>query len=241
MRIYGELIGKLTARTNRDSALVDRVLEVYKTKTTIKFYLFKSYNIGWHRECYVVFKAIIKKEDDVNKAIKKIMKDYNLNFDGLITIDDKKTLEYLYGIECNRVTNGWFGKDKNENVNYFGEYINDSYFFKNLNAWEHNIGVIHISENELHDLHKEYEENGKIDTSNLWTRRSWIQWLKDTIKERYEDEDEIEEIVNCNAFIETLAYDILQNVEWQDLSTLFNDYDYNDDWVLDNWEEWKNK
>ena len=41
MRIYGELIGKLTARTNRDSALVDRVLEVYITKTTIKFYLFK--------------------------------------------------------------------------------------------------------------------------------------------------------------------------------------------------------
>jgi E3 ubiquitin-protein ligase DOA10 len=97
MRIYGELIGKLTARTNRDSALVDRVLKVYKTKTTIKLYLFKSYNIGWQKECNVVFQTIIKKEDDANKVIKKIMRDYNLNFDGHITIDNKNILEYLNG------------------------------------------------------------------------------------------------------------------------------------------------
>ena len=75
--------------------------------------------------------------------------------------------------------------------------------------------------------------------SDLWTKQSWIEWVKNTIKERYQDEEDINEIIECNKFIETLAYDVLQNAEWQDLSTLFDDYDYNDDWVLDNWEEWK--
>lgn len=239
MRIYGELIGKLTARTNRDSALIDRVLEVYITKTTIKFYLFKSYNIGWHRECNVVFQTIIKKEDDANKVIKKIMRDYNLNFDGHITIDNKNILEYLNGIEYRPVTNGWYGLDKNDNYVYNGEYINDCYFFKNLDAWEYNYGVIHISEGELLDLHEEYEEEGKINVSDLWTKQSWIEWVKNTIKERYQDEEDINDIIECNQFIENLAYDVLQNAEWQDLSTLFDDYDYNDDWVLDNWKEWK--
>ena len=88
-------------------------------------------------------------------------------------------------------------------------------------------------------LEKEYEEEGKINVSDLWTKQSWIEWVKNTIKERYQDEEDINDIIECNKFIETLAYDVLQNAEWQDLSTLFNDYDYNDDWVLDNWEEWK--
>ena len=42
-------------------------------------------------------------------------------------------------------------------------------------------------------------------------------------------------------FIEMLAYDILCNADWQDLSTLLDDYEYNGDWIIDNWEDWKSR
>ena len=56
-----------------------------------------------------------------------------------------------------------------------------------------------------------------------------------------EFEDFFAEMIADDNFIEMLAYDILYNADWQDLSTLLDDYDNNGDWIIDNWEDWKSR
>jgi hypothetical protein len=127
-------------------------------------------------------------------------------------------------------------KDIEGKVCYHGEYGENGEYYKDLNAWNTNKGVIYISEGDLDDLANEMD-----DDTNLWTRESWVAWVKEHITINYQDEDCYQEMIECTEFIESLAYDCLCNADWQDLSTLLNDYDYNDDWVMTNWEEWKNK
>ena len=54
MRIYGKLIKISKGHTADSPALVNRVIEVYYTKTHLKVYLFNSSCKGWHRKENVI-------------------------------------------------------------------------------------------------------------------------------------------------------------------------------------------
>lgn len=238
MRINGKLIGKLYAHTSENSALIDRILEIYETKNKMKFYLFNSSIKGWHNEHQIINKVIIDKYT-INKVliptcICEIMKKFNLDFSGNFTNEDE---DYVFtnGMQIHSETIGYWSKDKFGKITYQGDFSDNGFHYKNLKAWELCNGVIYIGEYQLQDV-----QDGTESIENLWTRDSWIQWVKDTIKEKYSNEKDINEIIKSDDFIEKLAYDCLINADWQDLSTLFDDYDNNDDWVLSTWEEYKN-
>jgi hypothetical protein len=90
MRIYGELIGKLTATSENGLALLDRTLEVYITKRKVKFYLFASNIKGWHKETKIIkkmevtFEHLHFLETIINEGVKYMEQTYNLTFSGCI-------------------------------------------------------------------------------------------------------------------------------------------------------------
>lgn len=131
-------------------------------------------------------------------------------------------------------TIGFKSYNNDGTITFGGGYTENGTCYKDKSAWEQNNGVIYISEYDLIDLH-----TGEITEDDLWTRKDWVKFVKDYITEYYKGEDYFDDIIECNEFIEYLAYDIFDNADWQDLSTLLNEYDYNNDWVFDNWECWK--
>ena len=87
MKITGEYIGRLTSKC-KSSALIDRVLEVYATKTKLKFYFFNSSTMNWHKKSNLIYSTIILKgsypEKTLFDTIKKIEKDYQINLSGTL-------------------------------------------------------------------------------------------------------------------------------------------------------------
>jgi hypothetical protein len=239
MRINGKLIGRLGGHTEDSLALVNRFVEIYMTKTKLKIYLFNSSVKGWHNPSRVLQIIDVKLNKDVRELISEylnmFMRINNIRFNDTFTYEGIK-YRYDNGIEVYEADNGTMLKDIEGKVYYHGDYGENGAYYKDLNAWNTNKGVIYISEGDLDDIANEISDN-----ANLWTKESWVAWVKEHITINYQDEDCYQEMIECTEFIESLAYDCLYNADWQDLSTLLNDYDYNDDWVMTNWEEWKNK
>jgi hypothetical protein len=239
MRINGKLIGRLGGHTEDSLALVNRFVEIYVTKTKIKFYLFNSSVKGWHNPSRVLQIVDVKLNKDIRELISEhlntLMRINNIRFNDTFTYEGVK---YCYdnGVEIYKADNGTMLKDIESKVCYHGEYGENGVYYKDLNAWNTNKGVIYISEGDLDDIANEMSDN-----TNFWTRESWVAWVKEHITVNYQDEDCYQEMIECTEFIESLAYDCLYNADWQDLSTLLNDYDYNDDWVMENWADWKSK
>lgn len=130
---------------------------------------------------------------------------------------------------------GYFKKSPNK-IHFVGGSTMNGVCYKNLNAWYENKGVIYIGEYDLQELEDDFNSGKDIDTSKLWTKTTWTKWVKDYIADNYKNEVDIDKILNDDEFIEYLALDCLNNADWQDLSTLLNEYEYNNDWVYDNWE-----
>lgn len=239
MRINGKLIGRLGGHTEDSLALVNRFVEIYMTKTKLKFYLFNSSVKGWHNSSQVLQIVDVKLNKDVRELISEYVNMFmhinNIRFNDTFTYEGIK-YRYDNGVEVYEADNGTMLKDIEGKVYYHGDYGENGAYYKDLNAWNTNKGVIYISEGDLDDIANEISDN-----TNLWTKESWVAWVKEHITINYQDEDCYQEMIECTEFIESLAYDCLYNADWQDLSTLLNDYDYNDDWVMTNWEEWKNK
>lgn len=122
----------------------------------------------------------------------------------------------------------------NNNFIVEGDSTDNGWCFKDYSAWKNNKGVIYIGEYQLLDY-----EQGKCGVEDLWTKENWIQWVKDEIRISYAMFAEVEEILACEEFISGLAFDCFDNADWQDLSTMFCEFDYNGDWLLVNWEYWK--
>ncbi len=74
--------------------------------------------------------------------------------------------------------------------------------------------MIYISEYQLLDLIA-----GKVEPNELWTKKSWLDWVRDEVGFYLDD-------VNItDDFIESVAYDVLELADWQDLTTLLNEMD----------------
>jgi hypothetical protein len=54
MKINGNFIGSISGHSQMNSALVDRFVEIYATKTKLKFYLFNSSIMNWHKKTQVI-------------------------------------------------------------------------------------------------------------------------------------------------------------------------------------------
>ena len=237
IKINGEFICKLTARTEDSPALLNRTLHIYATKRFLKFYLFNSSTIGWYRKCNIIYtyktNFHTNKEKVLLDTIASIMNNFNLEFSGKFKFEDK-TYNYDKGTLRIEVTNGYRIINKDNSIRYIGDFGSNGNFYKDLKAWEQNNGVIYIGEYAFEAL-----EDNCITTEDLWERKDWVKYVKEYIIDNYKGEDEFDEIIECNEFIEHLAYDVLYNADWQDLTTLLQDFDYNCDWIYDNWEVWK--
>lgn len=253
MRIYGKLIGTLNGHTEDSPNLVNRVMEVYETKTKFKFVLFNSSNFNWRTQNNVLSSTECSKNEitDIveflNKGIKSVMNLFDIAFDGKILFQDNE-IKYSKGMEIHSADCGWMGIDKNNNVTYYGGFSSDGKYYKNYSSWENNNGVIYISENQLEDIEIDYNVYGKINEYNLWTKYSWVNWIKDYIYDNYEGcyetydditEDEYKELINDEEFFEYIGYLCLKNCEWQDLSTYFIENENCEPWVLLVWDEYK--
>ena len=116
---------------------------------------------------------------------------------------------------------------------YVGGQTDNGVCYKDLAAWVRGgyDDVIYISEGNLEEpIHNNY---------GRWTKPSLLAYIRTHIEDYYKEEDFFDEMIGDDKFIEMLAYDILCNADWQDLSTLLDDYDNNNDWIVDNWEDWK--
>ena len=118
---------------------------------------------------------------------------------------------------------------------YVGGETDNGVCYKDLDAWKRGgyDDVIYISEGNLEE---------PIDNNyGRWTKPSLLAHIRGYIEDYYKEEDFFDEMIADDNFIEMLAYDILYNADWQDLSTLLDDYDNNGDWIIDNWEDWKSR
>jgi hypothetical protein len=77
MRFYGTLIATVGGHTKNHPVVVDRMVEVYVTKTKVKVYLFDSSYMYWHKNCHILD---IVEVDINNISIKDIVSDQINNF-----------------------------------------------------------------------------------------------------------------------------------------------------------------
>lgn len=108
--------------------------------------------------------------------------------------------------------------DNGEVIKYIGGQTDNGECYKDLDAWKSGKGVIYISEYGLIDL-----DNGSLNCDDvMWTREAWLEWVRIEVYAVYGEcvEDE---------FIEWVAEGVLQSCDWQDLSTLLNEYDFDGD------------
>ena len=243
MRIYGKFIGRLGGHTEDSLALVNRFVEIYMTKTKLKFYLFNSSVKGWHNPSRVLKIVDVKLNKDVRELISEYLNMFmhinNIRFNDTFTYEG---VEYRYdnGVEVYEADNGTMLKDIDGKVYYHGDYGENGAYYKDLNAWNTNKGVIYISEYNLHIFDRQKKDITDSDC-NLWTKQSWVEYIKEYIEDNYSDCDEYQNMISSSEFIEKIAYDCLCNADWQDLSTIFLECEYNDDFILNNWYIFSNK
>ena len=146
----------------------------------------------------------------------------------------EKTLKIEATIGYKEVTIGYKEVATNGVETYFGDYTDNGMCYKNEKAFENGLGVIYISELEL--------EDGNCDSlnANLWTRASWIEYVREQCLQSMGDK--IHEIEECDfmSFIEHCALSILQDCDWQDLSTLLEEHLQYGDYFEEMWESFEN-
>ena len=143
-------------------------------------------------------------------------------------------IEVTIGYRVNNILD-WSDTFPKVYTKYVGGHTDNGVCYKDLDAWERGgyDDVIYISEGNLEEpIHNNY---------GRWTKPSLLAHIRTHIEDYYKEDSFFDEMIADDKFIEMLAYDILCNADWQDLSTLLDDYEYNNDWIIDNWEDWKSR
>ena len=108
MRINGKLIGRLGGHTEDSPALVNRFVEIYATKTKLKFYLFNSGVLHWHNSNQVLQIVDVKLNKDVRELISEylnmFMRINNIRFNDTFTYEGVK-YRYDNGVEVYETDN----------------------------------------------------------------------------------------------------------------------------------------
>lgn len=106
--------------------------------------------------------------------------------------------------------------EKNGKITYYPEWCGEGECYKDLKAWESGKGVIYIPEGDF-DEHPD----GLVPDATAWTRESWIDYVRERMKE-----DVDSNIWGNEDFVENVAECVLKEVEWEDLSTRVEDIDF---------------
>lgn len=149
MNIYGEFVGRLFAKTRPDQALLDRALEIYKTKTEYKAYLFNSGVLGgWHREQNLLVILTHKGTEDtiIPQLIKEIERGTKLIFEGKfqfgpITYDYENRAPKTKKQVAEAILWGLYR-------NTFGEESGLCMYVADLNVKAGNDTIVYVSETE---------------------------------------------------------------------------------------------
>jgi hypothetical protein len=105
-------------------------------------------------------------------------------------------------------------KIMNDNtIFYIGGQTDNGMCYKDLSAWENGKGIIYIGEYALEDE----------DINCYWTKNEWKEWVKNVIQE-------IESFIKLeqnyfDCIVDYIAYSILLECDWQDLSTYLYEWD----------------
>lgn len=121
---------------------------------------------------------------------------------------DKATDEKVLAVEA---TVGFRTIDAYGKIVYHGGQTDNGVCYKDLEAWKSGKGVVYISEYGLEEK-----------PQDAWTRETLLLFLRGELHERgvhAKDTDLVD-----------IAEDLLGNAEWQDLSTLWNEWIYNADY-----------
>jgi hypothetical protein len=214
MYYNGEIIASLGGHTENSPNLVNRTLEIYLTKTKVKFYLFNSSSKNWHKEQNIIHYVESKFDDNISDtlriSIKTIMRQFSVKFNDSFKYNGE-LFKYKDGLEIYHKDNGYIGFDTDGNAHYFGEEGTDGIYYKDLNAWNEENGVIYIGEHQLYDL-----KNGIITNNELWTKESWCEYVSEHFKY----------FLIGNKDIESVAYKCLVCGNWRDLTTILNEIDF---------------
>lgn len=101
----------------------------------------------------------------------------------------------------------------------YGRIVNGSYeagrtdvgwCYKSAQAWETGVGIIYICEETL--------DQGE---SGGWTKKDWLEHTKNEIRHNC-----VSDIWTDDGFVEYVARDILENADWEDLSTRLIEWIY---------------
>ena len=115
----------------------------------------------------------------------------------------------------------------------YGGQTDNGECYKDLTAWKKgqygtDFNIIYVGEYGLIDWANRKNNNVEIEDVS-WTRESWIDWVRDELSfEGIEDSE----------FAEYLAEDIFNECDWQDLSTMLEEWIQHND-VEEFYEEWR--
>ena len=96
------------------------------------------------------------------------------------------------------------------NGRYEGGRTDNGWCYKSAEAWETGVGIIYICEAAINE--------GEADG---WTKKEWLDYTKDAVRQSCESN-----IWTDDGFIEYIARNILENAEWEDLSTRLTEWIY---------------
>ena len=108
-------------------------------------------------------------------------------------------------------------------VKYYGGETDNGLCYKDLNAWESGEGVIYIGEYSLEDVN---DSDFCID--DHWTRESWLQYVRDIIAWHNFEEINILTPTEKDLLAEWVAENCLHECDWQDLSTMLEEWNWED-------------
>ena len=107
MKVLGTYIGSIFGHTENIKTLNDRCIEIYISKTKIKFVLYKSNIIGWGEDCNIIETLEIKKEDNnllnnITNGLDKLAEKHKITLNGSRTYMNN-FICYENGVNCSRV------------------------------------------------------------------------------------------------------------------------------------------
>lgn len=103
--------------------------------------------------------------------------------------------------------------DVSGEIEYHGGQTDMGICYKSLTAWKTGRGVVYVSEYGLRDS-----------PQKVWTKSDLISFVRDELEVRNIQLD------NINDVVVELAEELLMEVDWQDLSTLWSEWMSNEDY-----------
>lgn len=243
MKYTGTYLGRLQCSHH---GLVDRQILFYQTKKGITGYLFNSGVKGWERKENLLKKLTLE-TDDIVSVFPLFVQMFGYEeheWSGEIYFKDI-TIKYNYHHAPIKylTTYGEYYFDSAGIKIHCGDTTSNGECFKDKHAWNTGKGIIYIGEYGLTDgiLCEDEMDN---DSQTFWTRKSWIEWVRDWIKASYTDTEEdgfkVDDLLRDNGYIEYISESILDECDWQDLSTMLNELD-DDDFFYENWISYKER